>query len=375
MFRIYASRSDLDDVTLHVENHTGGDACLLVFKHGPLGSGERLVVRADAELDGVLTRFGCWCGLLLTHGVRVGAGVTIDVNASVERASFVYSTVAGEDPRASAVRAIVLAESSSLDALPESDPRGRAARMWWSLDANTHPEMLSTPSRRPLAPWEPTVAEIALRVEAATYLARWLEARSEARRHMEFAASSTIVRAAVREAGDAVRFGGRAIVGERWIAPIAQVLHRAIVAWYPDGGTDGVRFACGAFAAGTLQLERDIRRFAAPARGVALSQGGPDGSTIALFAEFAFAAIDEEIRPTFWLSALPAFIGMLPVFRAAFGAGAPVTPEAWGVVCEVAPRARMDEATIYSLMEETARLGDRVGLERALGRELRALVA
>lgn len=354
-----------------VMNGTARPSSVLTVAHAARPPSATVEVDVDGPpVEAVVRRFGAWAAVVLSESLAPGERVSVEVRDGDGRAlpfaGRMLSVGAVRDADAAARVAHVI-EEASLEAVPRSSVAGRAARFWRTFDRNTHPALLAHPLRRATEPWEPTPAEVAFRVEAGTELATWLAARSCARRALPSPGSMAALRRTVRAAGDALRRADRPLAGERWVPPIAALIRRLVGDRFGDGSA-AFRDACGLFAAGRLACRLDCRRSGSCLSRVALSQGGPDGATIVLFAELALAAIELNLDERFWHEALGAFVGMLPVFREAYGTGAgPLDAAAWTRACRAGARRDLDDGRIAALLRVPAGLD---ALEARLGAEV-----
>lgn len=81
-----------------------------------------------------------------------------------------------------------------------------------------------------------------------------------------------------------------------------------------------------------------------------ISQGGPDGTAICLFTEFALAAIESRIDPGVWTRLLPGLLAMIEAYAIAYGRGAPTSPYLYPAL----PNRRLTDAELHRLRDVAA---------------------
>lgn len=126
------------------------------------------------------------------------------------------------------------------------------------------------------------------------------------------------------------------------IAYLSAIMRTIIQSWFcgprlTDNDYDFAE-AFARFASGRMALRR-VTLKGGPTEHHFVSDGGPNGSAVVLFAEFALTAIELNIDREFWTQVAPAFVYSLPIFQQAFGTpGTPLPSSSYDKNRELPPK-------------------------------------
>jgi len=197
-----------------------------------------------------------------------------------------------------------------------------AAALWLHLDRNTSPPLMGLHRGLIDFPWPLSREELYFRQHAIVQLQRFLGQRVEARRWA--GAMETPLQLPPLRGDVAAQ-----------LAVVESTLHAILRPWPrwrgdpdPDEGNDAfLDAAYRAFGSGALQLvehpvnpgDTAFSRSAGRRRDAPMSLGNPDSALIVLLPEVALAAIEFDLRASWWRRQLPGLLAMVDDFRHAYG--------------------------------------------------------
>jgi len=196
--------------------------------------------------------------------------------------------------------------------------RRSLAWFWWHFDGRTHPGLFGSRGR----------------LFGVHHSVSTIHGEAWFRRHM--------VKEVARDLSRRTRLRHLAAIGNgeheppsapgwrprrHWLAYLSGIQLVAIEEFFPRCFADGIiesgaMGAFEAFASGVLGQRvtyADEGAGLEELRKIPLTEGAPEGPSLFLFAEFAFAAIREGVDAEQWTTLLPAMVGMQDIYRHAYG--------------------------------------------------------
>lgn len=328
-----------------IGNATGHPSRIVVLHAEGSGRIEEVAVRAPADVRIVacLRRFDRWIGLVLAAPIDPGQAIDLEIRRSpsgqdgscsgsfrgpndplLPPLPFAEVTAASRLPGGAPLsdvdlRALVRRLEVASLAGSSSPVACRQAAMFWWMDSQSHPRLLT--DRAGIVTWPAALApdELAFRLESIVKVSEQLSRRATKRQQLArsgVADPSAFANAMMPIGVDRGRF-----------AYVAEFMRRSFAAL--DGAVAGkarcdddvdpgkVAQAMIAFAAGDLWLECDLP--AELTKDPRLSECGPDGPFFFLFAEMALVAARMKLHGDFWAKTLPGFVAAQLCYRRAYG--------------------------------------------------------